>query len=253
MVDYSKLFNEKALQHHLQLSLAGEAADAGLQELNNAPFSGIVQPKDKKKKNDIYTDLLRLITSTQIKLLDFIDRMDRDLIIAKAELQRYLNMMKGRKSLTNCIEVLEQGEVLERNADGSLKDKHLLSAIEHYAKDHNLKTDFSDDAYVLTLARHAIKIYPTSSQLEQLAQVQSQILDVLQTGHDEAVIIQQELDSAGNITDDDVQEKCEKAHNIMQRESIEREFLVNQKNALLSNNNEHELTLAQHFELKPSF
>ncbi len=229
----TKAFNEKA-KLHLELSRAGMAEDVGLIGLNNAPLEN-AKPEiiAKKKKQQHTAEIMRLIEQTREKLNDFIYKMDLDLFEAKQELQRYQDMTAERAALSHGINALERGETLERNPDGTLKDKHLQNAVEHYAGEHHLPTNFNDDAYVLALARNAIETYHTAKHLEQLVDVQTQIVDVMQTGRDEAVSIQHDLDNADNLSETEVKEKCSQAYKNMDTTTQTVDGLTERKNVIL--------------------
>src|SRR5690606_29089620 len=119
-MDYSKLFNDRALQQHLQLSQKGEALAAGLQELSNAPDEEHSYTSKEKRNNKRYDELLRLLTQTRYALDGFIHDMDIRLIEAQRELAAFKDMQQERLALDECIKILESGGILDRNPDGNL-------------------------------------------------------------------------------------------------------------------------------------
>lgn len=236
-MDYTKLFNDKAKQVHLELSLKGEAENAGLIPLNNAPPESTEWEIREKKKREHTYELMLLLTQAREILQEFIDEMDLALIEARRELLRYQDMADERKSLEHCIETLKNGEILERNPDGTLKDKHLQKAIEHYAKDHNLNTDFSDDAYVLALAGNAIQTYPSAKQLEQVTVLQTKKINIIEKGRDDAFMLKNQLDNPDSLSADDILEKANK-FDVLKNDTYEKLQKTDERisNALKSDN-----------------
>lgn len=195
-MSYSNLFNSKAKANLEFLSMSGDALEAGLQSLNNVNKDKEAESRKKKKKDKHYHDLLQLLTETQIKLQDFIDEIDPRLIQAREGLQLHKDMLTERIALEHCVDVLDNGGLLERNTDGTLEDKNLERAVMRYLKDKNLNTDLSDDARIYAIAQNLIDIYPTQGRLLDVISLDKEIISTLEEGKDRAQRLQAKLDSS---------------------------------------------------------
>lgn len=192
-MSYTKIFNERAQKQHLMLSMSGDVELAGLQSLNNISEENKPEHRRRKKKEKQYRDFLQLLTETQIKLQDFIEEIDLKLLQARQDLEQHKELFAERIALERCIDVLTNDGLLERNADGSLKDKDLERAVTRYLKDNNMSTDLSDDARIYAIAQNLITTYPTQGQLLSVIDIDDQIIQTLQDGKDQAQTLQRIL------------------------------------------------------------
>ena len=228
----SESFNEHSRQLHLELSLQDKAEDVGLIPLNNAPAESKHDLTEKKKKSEATDRLIRTLAQTRQVLHDFSERMDRTLIEAEKELRRYEDVKADRKVLSDCIDDLEHGGVLPRNAAGEILDKDLNIALERYARETNRSTDFSDDAYVLALASEALSTYPTDAQLKQLVEVQTRIVKKIEEGRNRAKNWQKQLDETENMPEEERQNIINGINTRLVEFDSEFETLNNQKAAI---------------------
>lgn len=170
--------------------MSGEAELAGLQSLNNVAQDNKLKHRRQKKKEKQYQDFLQLLTEMQIKLQDFIEEIDLKLLQARQDLEQHKELFAERIALEHCIDVLANDGLLERNVDGSLKDKDLERAVTRYLKGNNMSTDLSDDARIYAIAQNLITTYPTQDQLSNVIELDDQIIQTLQDGKDQAQTLQ---------------------------------------------------------------
>lgn len=203
-VSYSDKFNKQAKFNHLMLSMSGDAELAGLQSLNNVAKENKPEHRRQKKKEKQYRDFLQLLTETQIKLQDFIEEIDLKLLQARQDLKQHKELFAERIALEHCIDVLANDGLLERNADGSLKDKDLERAVTLYLKNNNMSVELSDDARIYAIAQNLITTYPTQDQLSNVIDLDNQIIDTLRGGKDQAQILQDKLNDPDKLSNNDL-------------------------------------------------
>lgn len=233
VVSFSDNFNQKAKQDYLQISQAGLADEVGMISLNNVSEDNAPENRKKKKADRHYHDLLQLLTETQIKLQDFIDEIDVKLIHARQDLQLHKDMLAERMALENCIHVLDNDGLLERNADGSLKDKNLEHAVTRYLKDNNMNVDLSDDARIYAVAQNLLPTYPTQDRLLDVVSLDKEIISTLEDGKDQAQTLQTKLNDP-DIPKREIKQIANKTTDVIDDTSDIHTQLVTQRDTLLS-------------------
>lgn len=233
-MSYSNLFNSKAKANFEFLSMSGEALEAGLQSLNNVNEDE-KSKKRKKKADKHYYDLLQLLTETQIKLQDFIDEIDIKLIQARLDLQLHKDMLAERIALEHCIEVLDNDSLLERNADGTLKDKNLERAVTRYLKDNNMNMDLSDDARIYAVAQNLLSTYLTQDQLLDIISLDKEIISTMEDGKDQAQTLQSKLNDP-DISKQEIKQISKQADRLGRKLDDKVEYLTMNRNSLFNLN-----------------
>lgn len=199
-MDYSKLFNEKAIQHHLQLSMSGDAIEAGLQSLNNTSAQSSDTTQQKKKKSAQLLDLIELLTLAQQRLDNFIYELDIKLINAQNDLRTYRDGLAERLTLEHCLNVLGNNEILERDKNGHIKDQQLQNLIKHYVQEHNLNPDLlNDDAFVQAVAQNLIVKYPSRNQFNQIIALQEEKIETIRSGKEKAMELKEGLTNTEDL------------------------------------------------------
>ncbi len=233
-MSYSDEFNARARLIHLQLSAAGLAEEAGLQSLNNVSEEN--NPKHrrlKKKEDERYHEFLQLLTKTQIKLQDFIDGIDLELLQARRELQEHKDMLAERIALEHCISVLQNDGLLERNADGSLKDKDLERAVTRHLKNNNMDVDLSDDARIYAVSQKLILAYPAQNKLNDVIDLDKQIISTLEDRKEQAVTLQGKL-SYPDISTGEVKQISEQVDKLKSNLNGKVDCLVTNRNNIFN-------------------
>lgn len=219
------------------LSQAGDAELAGLQSLNNLNLDSSYKIRKKKEADKRYHDLLHLLTETQIKLQDFIDDIDLKLIQARQDLQHHKDMLAEHIALEDCLHVLDNDGLLERNADGTLKDKNLERAVTRYLKDNHMNTDLSDDARIYAVAQNLLPTYPTQDQLLDVISLDKEIITTLEDGKDQAQTLQAKLNDP-DIAKREVKQISKQADKVATNTTLATANLIIERDNLLDT--EHE-------------
>jgi len=232
-VSYSDEFNARANLTHLQLSAAGLAEEAGLQSLNNVRVDDNPKYCKQKKEEKRYHEFLQLLTETQIKLQDFIDEIERDLLQARRELQEHKDMLAERIALEHCIDVLQNDGLLERNVDGSLKDKNLERTVTYYLKSNNMDVDLSDDARIYAVSQNLILAYPAQDKLNDVIDLDEQIISTIEDGKEQAVNLQGKL-SDPEISSSEVNQISEDVDKLSMNVKTRATIFIHEKSEILN-------------------
>lgn len=213
VLSYSDKFNRKAQFDHLMLSMSGLTEAAGLQRLNNASGETIHHAQQKNRNSMSLYDIIQLLTEAKYRLDNFIYDMDMKLIQAHADLEHYREQLAERIALQGCLDALANGNMLERDENGHLKDQHLRKVIERYTAKNNIDLQLlNNDAYIQAIAQKLIDTYQTQAQLNQIIVLQQQKIITIRSGKEKAEDMQSDLTNAEHLPPETIKQKVDGAN-----------------------------------------